>query len=205
MAFLTKNFEMYPKGSIFATIKTKTLNDMKKILTLTFALVAMTLICSCNSNGTGNTQTQDTTVNVSTLSVDAIEHIPLTQGFDRVEEYLFQELEFKGDFVVDADSQKRCIFMAWNKIDHSIVHMLGTNDPNAPVEKLWIEWESEEVMPQGLKPIETVKAYDGKGQFIIGKWKNYYIYSRDGVNFLDGNEPQKIIDDQLWKRTANIE
>jgi hypothetical protein len=176
---------------------------MKKILTFTFmAVVAMTIIsCNSGSNKGTETQTEEDTVVVSTVNVDSIEHIPLTDGFDRVSEYLFH-FDYSGDYYMEPDSKNNMVYIAWNKKDNSIVRVLGGRNLSDKVKKLWIEWENEEVMPKGLKELETVTSFDGKSKFIIGKWKNYFIYSSDGVNFLDTDEPQKIIDDQLWKRTT---
>lgn len=179
---------------------------MKKILTITIvALVTMTLTTSCGSKNETASSAQDTTAteNVQALSVDSIEHIPLTKGFDRVTEYL-RDLGYRGDWVMERDSHDRIYYLAWNETDKSIVYVLGGIDLSGNVDKLWIEWKNDNQVPNGLKELETITSFDGKGKCIIGKWKNYYLFSRDGVNFLDGDEPQKIIDDQLWRRTARL-
>ena len=175
---------------------------MKKILTFTFmAVVAMTII-SCNSGSNKGTETkaEEDNVVVSTVNVDSIERIPLTENYKDVLMYLI-ELGYSDGSDGGIDSNRKMYDIAYFKKDNSIVYVLSKGDAFERVDKLWIEWDNEEVMPKGLKELETVESRDGKSKFIIGKWKNYFIYSSDGVNFLDTDEPQKIIDDQLFRRT----
>lgn len=173
---------------------------MKKILTLTIMAVVAITITSCGGNKTqGEAPAQDT-VAVSTLNADSIEQIPLTQDYKDVLMYLI-DLGYYGKDDSGIDSNRKVYDIAQNKKDNSIVYLLSKGDGFSKVDKLWIEWENEQVMPKGLKEIETVVSRDGKSKFIIGRWKNYWLYSSDGVNFLDSDEPQKIIDDQLFKRT----
>lgn len=76
-------------------------------------------------------------------------------------------------------------YIATNKKDKSIVHVVGGYDAFDGIKKLWIEWKSEAQVPKNLKPIETIELYDGIKTYTVGKWKNYFIYNSDGGNFLD--------------------
>lgn len=117
-------------------------------------------------------------------ATNPIETIPFNSSYVDIMMYLM-DLGYYKDDVEYRDLNYNYHFIATNKKDKSVVHVVGGRDAFDGISKLWIEWKSEAQVPKDLKPIETVELYNGIKTYTVGKWKNYFIYNNKVGNFLD--------------------
>lgn len=117
-------------------------------------------------------------------AVNPIETIPFDYPYIEVVMHLI-DLGYYQDDVEYRDLNYNKHYIATNKKDKSVVHVVGGIDAFDGISKLWIEWKSEQLMPKNLKPIQTIELYDGIKTYTVGKWKNYFIYNSKEGNFLD--------------------
>ena len=121
---------------------------------------------------------------LSGSAVNSIENIPFNDTYVDVMMYLI-DLDYYVDDVEYRDLNYNIHYIATNKKDKSVVHVVGSCDTFSRIKMLWIEWKSEAQVPKNLKPIQDVELYDGIVTYTVGRWKNYFIYNSEVGNFLD--------------------